>query len=47
VEFLPSEKGTDLIFTDQGAYFEGADGLQMREGGWGKLLERLPKEFAS
>jgi uncharacterized protein YndB with AHSA1/START domain len=47
VEFLPSEKGTDLIFTDQGAYFEGADGLHMREAGWGKLLERLLKEFAS
>jgi uncharacterized protein YndB with AHSA1/START domain len=47
IEFLLSEKGTDLIFTDQGAYFEGADGVQMREGGWGKLLERLLKEFAS
>jgi uncharacterized protein YndB with AHSA1/START domain len=45
VEFLPTEKGTDLIFTDQGAYFEGADGPQMREGGWRKLLERLAKEL--
>jgi uncharacterized protein YndB with AHSA1/START domain len=41
VEFLPMEKGTTLIFTDQGAYFEGADGPQMREVGWGKLLDRL------
>ena len=45
VEFLPAEKGTDLIFTDQGAYFEGADGPQMREAGWRKLLEHLVKEL--
>ena len=45
-EFLPAEKGTDLIFTDQGAYFEGADGPQMREEGWHKLLEQLAKELA-
>ena len=44
-EFLPSEKGTDLIFTLQGAFFEGADGPQMREAGWRKLLERLAQEF--
>jgi uncharacterized protein YndB with AHSA1/START domain len=46
VELLATEKGTDLIFTDQGAYFEGADGVQMREAGWRKLLERLEKELA-
>jgi uncharacterized protein YndB with AHSA1/START domain len=46
VELLPSEKGTDLIFTHQGAYLEGADGPQMREQGWQKLLERLAKELA-
>ncbi len=45
-EFLPLEKGTDLIFTDQGAYFEGADGPKMREGGWQLLLEALAKELA-
>jgi uncharacterized protein YndB with AHSA1/START domain len=45
VEFLPTEKGTDLILTHQGAFFEGADGPQMREGGWRKLLERLAKEL--
>jgi uncharacterized protein YndB with AHSA1/START domain len=47
IEFLPTEKGTDLIFTHQGAYFEGADGPQMREGGWQKLLERLAIELAN
>jgi uncharacterized protein YndB with AHSA1/START domain len=44
-EFLPSETGTDLIFTHQGAFFEGADGPEMREGGWRKLLEQLTEEF--
>jgi uncharacterized protein YndB with AHSA1/START domain len=41
VEFLPSEDGTDVIFTHQGAFFEGSDGPQMREAGWRKLLSRL------
>ncbi len=44
-EFLPSETGTDLIFTHQGAFFEGADGPEMREAGWRKLLEQLTEEF--
>jgi hypothetical protein len=46
-ELVPTEKGTDLIFTDQGAYFEGADGPTMREGGWRKLLDSLAKELAN
>ena len=46
VEFLPTEKGTELIFTHQGAFFEGADGPEIREVGWRTLLERLAKEFA-
>jgi len=45
-EFMPTEKGTALIFTHQAAFFEGADGPQMREGGWRKLLEQLSKELA-
>jgi uncharacterized protein YndB with AHSA1/START domain len=44
-EFLPSDQGTDLIFTDQGAFFEGADGPRMREGGWGRLLDKLGQEL--
>src|SRR5205823_491085 len=40
-ELLPTGQETDLIFTEQGAYFEGADGPQMREGGWRKLLDKL------
>jgi uncharacterized protein YndB with AHSA1/START domain len=45
-ELLPTEKGTDLIFTHQAAFFEGADGPEMREGGWRKLLEKLDAEIA-
>jgi uncharacterized protein YndB with AHSA1/START domain len=44
-EFLPSETGTDLVFTHQGAFFEGSDGPEMREAGWRKLLERLTAEM--
>ena len=46
IELVPTDKGTDLIFTDQGAYFEGSDGPKMREDGWRKLLERLAAELA-
>lgn len=45
-EFLPSKTGTDLLFTHQAAFFEGADGPEMREEGWRKLLDQLTKEFA-
>lgn len=43
IELLQTAKGTDLICTHQGAFFEGADGPQMREGGWRQLFERLAK----
>lgn len=45
-EFLPTAQGTDLIFTEQAAFLEGADGPTMREGGWHRLLDRLAKELA-
>lgn len=41
VELLPADAGTRLILTHQGAFFEGADGPEMREQGWRKLLDRL------
>ena len=41
IELLPSETGTDLICTHQGAFFEGSDGPKMREEGWRKLFDRL------
>jgi len=46
VELLATEKGTNLIFTAQGAYFEGSDGPKMRQDGWQVLLESLAKELA-
>ena len=35
-----------MLFTDQAAFFEGADGAQMREQGWRSLLENLAKELS-
>jgi uncharacterized protein YndB with AHSA1/START domain len=46
VEFLANGKGTILAFTEQGAFFEGADGAQMREQGWKSLIGQLEKVFA-
>lgn len=46
VELLPNKEGTDLIFTEQAAFFEGADGPQIREDGWRLLLENLERELA-
>jgi uncharacterized protein YndB with AHSA1/START domain len=46
IELIPTQKGTDLIFTEQGAFFEGADGPQMREEGWRLLFDRLALEMA-
>jgi uncharacterized protein YndB with AHSA1/START domain len=45
-EFVASGQGTNLIFTEQGAFFEGADGPQMREAGWRELFARLEGELA-
>jgi uncharacterized protein YndB with AHSA1/START domain len=45
VELRQSGKDTELIFTEQGAFFEGADGAQMREGGWRDLLTKLDDEL--
>jgi uncharacterized protein YndB with AHSA1/START domain len=47
LEFLQAQKGTNLIFTDQGAFFEGSDGPKIREEGWSKLLAQLAKELDS
>lgn len=45
IELLPTDKGTDLICTNQGAYFEGSDGPKMREAGWRHLFEQLAKHL--
>lgn len=45
-EFIATSAGTDLVLTHQGAFFEGADGPEMREAGWQKLVDRLAAEVA-
>lgn len=44
-EFLPAGEITHLFFTEQAAFFEGADGLAMREEGWRHLLDSLGEEL--
>ncbi len=46
VELLATAQGTDLLFTHQAAFFEGADGPEMRKDGWQKLLAKLATELA-
>lgn len=40
-ELVPTELGTDLICTNQVAFFAGADGPVMREEGWRIQLDNL------
>ena len=46
LELVPSDQGTDLLCTHQGAFYPGADGPQIREAGWRALLDRLAKALA-
>jgi len=46
VEFLPAEGGTRLLFTEQGAFFDGLDDPAEREHGTGKLLDTLGEQLA-
>jgi uncharacterized protein YndB with AHSA1/START domain len=45
VEIAAAGDGTRLTFTEQGAFFEGADGPGMREQGWHALIEALGAEL--
>ena len=45
VEFLPNGTGTDLILTNQGAFFDTGLTPEMLEGGWRGLMETLSKEL--
>ena len=45
-ELVAAGPGTKLIFTEQAAFFEGADGPRVREGGWRDLLRRLGEELS-
>lgn len=46
IELLPHGGGTRLVCTHQGAFFQGADGPQIREQGWRVLFENLASEFS-
>jgi uncharacterized protein YndB with AHSA1/START domain len=46
IELLPTEKGTNFVYTEQAAFFEGSDGEMIRKTGWSELFERLAKELA-
>ena len=45
VEIAPSGHGTRLVYTEQGAFFDGADKPEGREAGCRELLEKLGEEL--
>lgn len=47
IELLPTDSGTDLICTHQGAFLAWPGGAEMLEQGWKTLLERLGKAIAA
>jgi len=47
IELLAKGKGTYLVFTDEVAYLEGADGPAMREEGWSKLLDQMAAQLTA
>ena len=47
LQFKPSGTGTQLIFTEQGAFLDGLDSAGPREGGWKELLDALGRALKS
>lgn len=45
VELIPVEGGTKLVFTEQGAFFDGLDTPEVREHGTNELLNALGKSL--
>ena len=45
VELAPNANGTDLILTNQGAFFETGLSPEMLEAGWRGLLDKLASEL--
>ena len=45
IAFDPEGEGTLLTLTHQAAFFEGADGPEIREAGWRELLDKLEAEL--
>ena len=46
-ELIENGGTTELVLTHQGAFYEGSDGPQMRQGGWEALLTRLEQAIAA
>lgn len=46
VELIPTEGGTKLVFTEQGAFFDGHDTPEIREHGTNEMLDTLGKSLA-
>jgi hypothetical protein len=45
VEIAPSGTGARLVYTEQGAFFDGADAPKGREAGCRELFEKLGEEL--
>lgn len=45
-EMVPDGSGTRLIYTEQGAFLDGADDIRGREQGFAGLLDALGRELA-
>ena len=45
IEFKQAGSGTQLVFTEQGAFLDGLDTAGPREAGWRDLLAALDKEL--
>jgi hypothetical protein len=46
IEFLGDGEGTRMLFTEQGAFFDGPDAAAQREHGTGLLLDALGRFLA-
>ena len=46
-ELHDEDSGCRLVFTHQAAFYEGADGPEMRRGGWETMLDALSRSLAS
>lgn len=44
-EIFPAGQASKVIYTEQAAFFEGADGPVQRESGWQQLFARLADEL--
>lgn len=46
IELHPKGSGTELVLTEQGAFFENGDDVSLREQGTRELLDQLAEELA-